>query len=512
MERVKIPLFQRSDIDGFFGLFTNNLTNVLVLTGLLIGSVQMPSDIVFGRILPATGLAVFLASVAYTYLGWRLAAKEGRTDVTALPAGISVPHMFLIVYMIILPVKMATGDALIAWYAGIAWCFIEGIVALCGIAIGPWIRKHVPRAALLGSLAGVSITAIMGNSALQSWEVPYIAFVTFGVILLGFVAKSRMPFNLPAGLVAIILGTIIGWATGYMSMGDVVSSMEQVGAHVPIPMPLAVVEGMSAAAPYLAAAVPLGIYNFMESIDNVESASAAGDSYNTRQVLLFDGMSTVIGSLFGGIIPIAVYIGHPGWKSVGARIGYSWLTGVCVLTLALFGIASVLISVIPLVAILPILIYIGMAIGSQAFEHVPKAHFPAVILAILPWLGDWGQTQVENAIAACSVATPSLAAFESVGIHWLGFDVLGGGAILIGIIWASILVFMMEKNEKGVCVASGIGALLAFFGIIHAPAVGFCVAPGAAIGYVGLAVLSVVVLRYNSHMDRRAEAHATLLE
>ncbi|MGI6046096.1 MAG: hypothetical protein ACOYCA_04565 [Eggerthellaceae bacterium] len=510
MEGIK--LFQRSEIDGFFGLFTNNLTNILVLTGLLVSSVQMPVDVVFGRILPATGFAVFLASIGYTYLGWRLINKEKRCDVTALPAGISVPHMFLIIFMIVLPVKMATGDPIVAWYAGIAWCFIEGIVALCGIAVGPWIRKHVPRAALLGSLAGVSITAIMANSALQSWEVPYIAFVTFGVILLGFVAKCRMPFNMPAGLVAIILGIIIGWATGYMSTADLLASVEQVGVHMPIAMPVAIVQGMSAAAPYLITAIPLGIYNFMESIDNVESASAAGDAHNTRQILLFDGMSTVIGSMFGGIIPIAVYIGHPGWKSVGARTGYSWLVGVSVLVLSVFGIASILISVIPLVAILPILIYIGIIIGSQAFEHVPKSHFPAVILAILPWLGDWGQTLIENTVTACGVATPSVDAFNNAGIHWLGFDALGSGAILIGIIWASILIFMMEKNEKGICIASGIGAILAFFGIIHAQTVGVCMAPGACIGYIGLAVLSIVVLRYNRYSAKKGEVNNTLKE
>ena len=499
-----IPLFQKSDIDGFFGLFTNNLTNVLVLTGLLVFTVQMPTDLVYGRILPATGLGVFLASMAYTFLGWRMAKKEGRFDVTALPAGISVPHMFLIIYMIILPVKTATGDPVLAWYAGIAWCFVEGVVALCGILVGPWIRNNVPRAALLGSLAGVSITSIMANSALQSWEVPYIAFVCFGVILLGFVAKVRMPFNLPAGLVAIILGVAIGWVSGYMSPDEVSSSLQNVGAYPPIPMPWGIVEGLEAAAPYLITAIPLGIYNFMESIDNVESASAAGDSYNTRQVLLSDGMATVIGSCFGGIIPIAVYIGHPGWKQVGARLGYSWMTGVCVLLLGVFGLASVLISVIPLVSLLPVLIYIGMVIGTQAFEHVPKAHFPAVILAMLPWLADWGQTQIENAISAAGVSMPSAEAFNAAGVHWAGFDLLGGGAVIMGIVWATILVFMLERRAMALCVVCAVAAVLAFFGIIHAPTVGVAMAPEVSLGYLLMAAVSVLILRFGKGS---AESH-----
>ena len=171
MRGTTIPLFQKSDVDGFFGLFTNNLTNVLVLTGLLLYTVQLPGELVFGRVLPAVGLSIFVAGLLYAFMGWRLAKKEGRTDVTAMPTGISVPHMFLIVYMIMLPVKIATGDAYLAWYAGVAWCFVEGVVEAIGVLLGPAIRRIVPRAALLGSLAGASITCIMANGALQSFEV-----------------------------------------------------------------------------------------------------------------------------------------------------------------------------------------------------------------------------------------------------------------------------------------------------------------------------------------------------
>lgn len=494
MGTEKLGLFRLSEANGFFGLFTNNLANVLVLTGLLTFTVQMPADLVFGRILPATGLAVFLASAAYTFLAYRLAKSEGRSSVTALPAGISVPHMFLIVFMVILPVKLATGNAELAWLAGIAWCFIEGIVALCGVAVGPWIRRHIPRAALLGSLAGVSMTAIMANNAIQSWEVPPVAFVSLAVVLLGFVAKAKMPFNLPVGLVAIVLGSLIGWSMGLMSPAEVAASVVDVGARLPVPEPFGFLHGVEAAAPFLVSAIPLGIYNFMETIDNVESAAVAGDSFNTRQVLVCDGLATVIGSLFGGVIPIAVYIGHPGWKQVGAGIGYSGLNGLCVLGLGLFGLASVLISVIPLVALLPVLIYIGIAIGTQAFDTVPKAHYPAVILAILPWLADWGQTLVGNAVTATGAPQPSLEAFNAAGIHWLGFEIVGGGAILVGIIWATLLIYLMERNVKGVCILCGVAAILAFFGIIHASGVGIGAALGAAVGYGGVALVSVLVL------------------
>ena len=82
--------------------------------------------------------------------------------------------------------------------------------------------------------------------------------------------------------------------------------------------------GLSDIGPLLVVAVPLGIYNFTEGMNNVESASAAGDSFDLRKVLLADGIGALAGAVLGSPFPPAVYIGHPGWKSVGGRVGYSW--------------------------------------------------------------------------------------------------------------------------------------------------------------------------------------------
>ncbi|MCD2506168.1 xanthine permease, partial [Staphylococcus aureus] len=79
----------------------------------------------------------------------------GRSDVTALPSGASVPHMFIVVMVVMLPVKITTGDPILAWHAGAAWVFLEGLVIIAGAFVAPTIRKLTPSAALLGTLAGV---------------------------------------------------------------------------------------------------------------------------------------------------------------------------------------------------------------------------------------------------------------------------------------------------------------------------------------------------------------------
>ena len=48
------------------------------------------------------------------------------------------------------------------------------------------------------------------------------------------------------------------------------------------------------------------------------------------------------------------------------------------------GLTALLLVVIPLVAILPILLFIGLVIGAQAFQATPARRPPAIILAILP--------------------------------------------------------------------------------------------------------------------------------
>src|SRR3989441_610484 len=159
----------------------------------------------------------------------------------------------------------------------------------------------------------------------------------------------------------------------------------------------------------LVTAIPFGIYDLVEAMDNVESAEAAGDSFPTTQVLTADGVVSLIGCLMGNPFINAVYIGHPGWKAMGGRIGYSAATGIMVILLSWFGIIAVMLAFIPVVAISPILLYIGMLIGAQAFQTTPVKHAPAIVLALTPHLAAWAKLQIDTMLGA------SMAAAQTVG-------------------------------------------------------------------------------------------------
>src|SRR4051812_25658283 len=216
-KRLDLPWWVAGDTNAFFGLGFNTLVNVLVLTGLCIGVVHIPGGQVFGVLLPALGVQLLIGNVYYTYLARRLAQRENRLDVCAMPYGPSVPHMFIVVFVIMLPIYLATKDPLVAWASGLAWCFIIGLIVLVGAFVGPYIRRYTPQAAMLGTLAGISIAFISMRPAAQMWEALWIALPVMVIILIGFFTDLKLPGNIPVGLAALLLGTAIAWIGGGMS-------------------------------------------------------------------------------------------------------------------------------------------------------------------------------------------------------------------------------------------------------------------------------------------------------
>jgi AGZA family xanthine/uracil permease-like MFS transporter len=497
MTTAKKPaLWTPGDWNAYFGFGTNILVNLLVLTGLLRFVLKMPDELVFGRILPATGLMLFLSTVYYARLAYKLAEKTGRNDVCALPSGISVPHMFVVTFVIMLPIAVKTGDPIKGWEAGLTWVFIQSFVLMVGGFVAPLIRKITPRAALLGTLAGVSVAFISMRPALEMFMTPAIGVVCFAVIIASWFGGVRYFKGIPAGLVAIFVGSSIAWGSsalgldfGGMSLERLSGSVADFGFSVPLPAVGHVFSGFEFLGVILVTAIPFGIYDLVEAMDNVESAAVAGDSFPTTRVLTADGVVSLIGCLMGNPFINAVYIGHPGWKAMGGRIGYSAATGLTVIVLSWFGVISLMLSLVPVVAISPILLYIGMLIGAQAFQETPKRHAPAIVLALVPHLAAWGKLQIDNALGAAgaSAAAVGVDKLGQTGILYEGLGVLGGGSILGGLILAAIAVFVIDREFVKAAAFAGAGAILTFLGFMHGESIGFGHSPVLTGSYLAVA-------------------------
>jgi adenine/guanine/hypoxanthine permease len=214
-------------------------------------------------------------------------------------------------------------------------------------------------------------------------------------------------------------------------------------------------------------------------------------------VLSADGVVSLIGCLMGNPFINAVYIGHPGWKAMGGRIGYSAATGLMVIVLSWFGIIALMSSLIPLVAISPILLYIGMLIGAQAFQETPKHHAPAIILALIPNIAAWGKLLIDSSLGAAgtSAAAVGLDKLGQVGVLYHGLEVLGGGAILTGMILGAVGAFIVDKKYAEASAFAAAGAVLTFFGFVHGESVGFAVTPSVALAYAMVAAFLLALSR-----------------
>ena len=370
-DNFRLPYFVRGDIDGFIGLFIDNLINLLIITGLCI-SAGMPANLVYGAILPGTALSVLAGNLFYSYEARKLAFREKRNDVTALPYGINTVSLFAFFLLIMFPVMVHTKDPVLAWKVGVFSTLISGIFEGLGAFIGDRIRRITPRAALLSTLAGIAIVFIALEQTIKLWDKPIIAFAPFALILIEYFSRSRLPFRIPAGFYAILVGSIIAWGTGSMDANALARSTESISLYIPGFVIVDILGGVefTRIVPYLSISIPMGIMAFFGTLQNIESASAAGDNYPAKPALAMNGIGTIIGSFFGSPFPTTVYIGHPGWKAMGARAGYSVINGAVITLICLTGFIGVIAAAVPMEAGYPILLWIGVIITAQAFQTI----------------------------------------------------------------------------------------------------------------------------------------------
>ncbi len=468
-DAFKAPWFVRGDIDGFFGLAIDNLIQFLVIATLCPLIAGIPAEFVYARVLPGAALSILVGNLFYAWQAHRLAIRERRHNVTALPYGINTVSLFAYLIFIMGPVFRETGSWDLAWKAGLLACLGSGIIEFSGAFVFNFLRRITPRAALLSTLAGIAITFISMDFAFQTFEKPLIAMLPLAIILMQYFAKIRFPFGLPGGLVAVAAGSILAWALGVMDPGAVRAAASEVGFKAPrfTGPELFSVLNSEYLYRYLSIIIPMGLFNVIGSVQNLESAEAAGDRYETVAPLAVNGLGSMLASLFGSCFPTTIYIGHPGWKGIGARTGYSILNGVFFTAIALFGCVGLINKIVPMEAGIAIVLWIGVVIGAQAFQATPKAHAPAIVVGLFPAFASWGMNLLKRGYMGAGT-TISAEVAKGVPINgFMGMAALESGFIFTSMILAAASVFLIERDFCKAAFWSLAAAALAFFGVIH---------------------------------------------
>lgn len=474
--KVSYPWFVRKDLDGFFGLAIDNLIQLMLIVPLSSRVAGIPDEIIFRYILPGTALSIIAGNIFYSIQARQLAMHTGRDDVTALPYGINTVSLFAYIFFIMGPVYQETKDPVFTWKIGLVACFFSGVIETLGAFAGSWVRRVTPRAALLSTLAGIAITFISMDFTFQIFAKPAVALIPMAIILFYYMSHIRLPWGLPGGLVAVLIGTAIAWTmrlSGFNGYFDPDWSRGlEVSLHFPIPVVGDVIEllGSEYVWRYMSVIIPMGLFNVVGSLQNLESAEAAGDRYETRPSLLANGLGSILGSFLGSCFPTTIYIGHPGWKALGARTGYSLLNGLFISLICLTGTMDAVLKLIPIEAGVGILLWIGIIIAAQAFQETPRQHALAVAVGLFPALASWGLNMVESGLRAAGTNlynAVNSGSFQGV-LQIQGAIALSQGFIFTSMILAAMSVYAVEREYWKASLWALSAALMSYFGIIHA--------------------------------------------
>ena len=478
---------RRGDINAFFGLMIDNVAVMIFLLTLITNpnlKNHFSRDFVFTQMIPGTALGVVAGDLAYTWLAFRLARRKGRSDVTAMPLGLDTPSTIAVATLVLLP-SLDFGierhydpyqAMFFAWHVGAVLLVMIGICKSLVAPLGTAVRNWVPRAGLLGSLAGIALALI---ALVPLWQdiaaVPLVGIVALIVILVTLVADHPLPGRIPGALVAVLLGVAIYWGLALASAN----------LNVPlVPMP----EHQPAAAwrlpeffptfarswswwrPVFAHALtllpvmlPFALATIVGGIDCTESAAAAGDEYDTRSILWTEGLASVLAGLFGGVIQTTPYIGQPAYKAMGGRAAYTLATALFIGLAGGLGWFDHLFEWLPAVACFPILVFVGLEIGAQLFRATPTRHYAALALAMLPALACMALMPMNRALGPIGQPVPEAASVI------LALRCLASGFIVTSLLWASALAAVLDRQMLRAAAYLGVAAACSLVGIIHSP-------------------------------------------
>jgi AGZA family xanthine/uracil permease-like MFS transporter len=395
-----------------------------------------------------------------------------------MPFGLDTPSTIGMALLVLGPAFLKfraagqTPDAagLETWYLGMAATATMGLLKLPMAFAGRRLRRLVPQAGLLGSLAGIALMLIGFFPMVELLQVPIVGLLTLGLVLYALVAKGAVPGGLPGVLFAVICGTLLYYGMAHWGVaGMPVAAPVMPTLRLALPhFDAGLLHGFAGVADILPLIIPFALLTVVGGVNNTESAGVAGDDYDVRSILLAEAAATLLAGLVGGVAQTTPYIGHPAYKQMGARAGYTWLTGVFIGAGGMLGYLSNLIELIPLAVLAPVLVFLSLNITVQAFSAVPLRHAPAVAISFFPSVARLLTIELSDPKFIAPERFTQLLGAAEHGLPPLAVIVaLGNGFIITATIWAAFVVEMTERRMRAAAAYLAAGGVLCSFGIIH---------------------------------------------
>ena len=479
--------FVKGDWEGFFAFGLDALIAFILMNKLCLDFLGYSEELFYHRILPASIVGLVVGNLFYAYQALQLGKRENRTDVCAIPYGTSTLTIIIYVFLVMYPVQQkALGMGvskeeadILSWHTGILACIVSGSIEFFGSFIVHYIRKITPRVVMLVAVAGTGIAFISMDYVFRTFAFPLIGFTSLALVLIFYFAGAKPKFGIPGGLIILMAGTLMAWGLYGLGLPSVVPTSEftldHVGLHLPKLELFKVFGSAELIVEFLPIVMPFGFIFLIGSLQNIESAAAAGDSYPARPLLVMNGVGSLSAAFFGSPFPTSIFLGHPGYKKIGARAGYSTINAIVWTVICLTGTLSLIAYLIPIEAIMPILIWIGVVVCAQNFQISEKRHMPAVLVGLTPAIAAYASLVVKHAMTVAGAETGSnffneafIQSFATIRTFYAdGMLALGQGFIFSSMILAGITYYVIDRKYNMAARWCLAGAVLSLIGFTH---------------------------------------------
>jgi len=464
-----------ADINAGVAFFLDVVVNMFVLAGVLIGVFDFPKDVIFGKIIPGSIAGILVGNLALVWLTKRTIKETGNEKLTSIPLGLDLPSVFGMVFFIIGPVYtlgLSTMDSAAAahnaWVIGMASALWMAVIKFGLSFFGRLMQHGLPKMALIGTMAGIATVWLGAEAIYGIFELPEVGILSLAIMAFALIAGHKLPFNMPGAIIAIVAGAVLYYILAIAGVGGsyVVPDMPALTPALPRPTVAGVFAMFGDVTNYLGLIFPFALLIAASAVNVVTGAKVLGDEFHAGKVVRLDAASTAISALFGGVVQTTPYFGHATYKRMGARTNYA-LGAAGVITVGGFlGVIALASQLIPSAVLKPILVVVASDIMRLAFTGGDVRHAPALLFAIVPGILNYAHTKISGLYQMLDEKVVSALSQDWVAGYVL-MGVMARGYILTSLIWATLIVWIIDRKMVRAACAAFAAAICTEFGIIH---------------------------------------------
>jgi adenine/guanine/hypoxanthine permease len=477
---------ERGDVDVTLAQVGFNLAQLVIPVFLLL-PIGIPIAFSVSHLLPGYALGFLVGSIGMVRMAVLLASREGRTNVTAHVYGNNVPAVIAYTLTIMLPVYLQSHDAIAAWRIGAAAVAWTGIVKLAAAPFAASIRRFIPAPAAM-TVFGAAMYSYLALVLLQRvFDQPLVGLVALAIIVTSVLANVPITrWRIPPFIVAWIIPLALGIAIGYVH-----PTWQGMSLTLPFALPPNPLQAMIRALPYMSVIAPMAFYHVLQDIASAAGGAAAGDDYDARTLLAWDGLGTLVCGLAGSTVTPVVYAMLPPYKAMGARISYAFWTPVAFLIIVTAGLTVLFSQLFPWPILAAMIAYVSIGVGMATLRRVDPKYLSVVLLGFVLPGGAVVAAAINSALPALqlSAANPGVQAALNRSIYWSSIQGLGNGFLFLVLVVAALLTELIDRRFGRAALWCLIAAVFSWFGLMHSALIRWGAQPDYAAGWLAAAAI-----------------------